>query len=286
MRSADWTRLSAQLPAAYQDDAESFAQVDAFLGLVDELGRAVVERLDDLASALGPDAVLRWPTDLPFEAGADALLGTYLAVFDEVAGWADFTFPPSWPRDEPGLLTRREYLARSARIWRRRGTPRGFLSWFCLWFAVPGNARPVLVEHFVAPGAELTGEPWTATLFVPATPAFSAWDRRAEAEDFVRRYAPAHVHVRVCFVLPTVFDDLAVLTSPPVLPPSPTQAQVGAFAAAVATRQKDLNALLCSVVSVVTHENGVHLHACVDDDEGRPGDRLDVGRLPTDPPPA
>src|SRR5262245_37892652 len=108
MRSPDYTRLAAQLPAVYQDDVGSFAQVDAFLGLADELNHAIVERLEDLLLTLGPDAPLRWPAQLPLHAGADALLAAYLETFDEVARWASFTFPASWTKDEAGLGRRRE----------------------------------------------------------------------------------------------------------------------------------------------------------------------------------
>ncbi len=277
MRSPDYTRLATGLPPVYQEDTASFAQVDAFLGLADELNHAIVERLADLLSALGPDAVLRWPADLPLDAGADALLAAHLATFDRVAAWVGFTFPANWPGDEDGLAKRREFLARSARLWRRRGTPRGFLSWFAFYFGLPDADTPYLVEHYKAPGAGLTGEPYQATLFVPVGP-FAAWTRREEAVDFVRRYAPAHVHMRVCFVDPEIFD-LTVIGDPPVLPEDPTRAQLDAYAADLATHQADLNALLCSVVSVVDHETGVHVHECVDG--GRDVDRLGVGRLPT-----
>lgn len=281
MRSPDYTRLSAQLPAVYQEDAVSFAQVDAYLGLADELNHAVVERLEDLALAVGPDATLRWPADLPLDAGADALLGSYLDAYDEVATWASFTFPASWPSSEGGLERRREFLARCARLWRRRGTPRGFLSWFSLYFGLmPGDPAPYLLEHYKAPGPSFTGEPWTATLFVPSTPDLEAWGRREEAADFVRRYAPAHVLIRVCFVDPAVFDDLAVLASPPSLPDKPTATDVATYAEAVEQQQNDLNALLCSVVSVVSHSSAIHIYECID--EGRSTDRLGVGLLPTD----
>lgn len=278
MRSPDYTRLAAGLPPVYQEDTASFAQVDAYLGLADELNHAIVERLEDLLSALGPDAVLRWPADLPLDAGADALLAAHLATYDRVAGWVGFTFPASWPANEDGLAQRREFLARSARLWRRRGTPRGFLSWFTFYFGLTPDETPYLVEHYKAPGAGLTGEPYHATLFIPIGP-FAAWARREEAAEHVRRYAPAHVRMRVCFVDPQVFTDLAVAGRPPVLPENPTKAQLDAYAADVATLQADLNALLCSVVSVVNHESGVHVHECVDG--GRAVDRLGVGRLPT-----
>lgn len=277
MRSPDYTRLSAQLPAVYQEATASFAQVDAYLGLADELNHAIVERLEDLLLTLGPDAVLRWPAELPLDAGGDALLRSYLATYDEVAVWAGFAFPASWTKDEPGLAHRREFLARSARLWRRRGAPRGFLSWFTLYFGLAGADLPYLVEHYHAPGAGLTGQPYTATLFIPAT-RFADWARREEAADFVHRYAPAHVGMRACFVDPAMLAGPA-FTAPPVLPDSPTKAQLKDYADAVAAREKALNQLLCSVVSVINHENGVHIHECLD--EGRAIDRLGVGRLPT-----
>jgi hypothetical protein len=277
MRSPDYTRLSVQLPAVYQEATSSFAQVDAYLGLADELNRAVVERLEDLLLVLGPDAALRWPTDVPLDAGADALLQSYLATYDEVAGWVGFAFPASWAKDETGLARRREFLARSARLWRRRGTPRGFLSWFALYFGLAGADLPCLVEHYHAPGPGVTGQPYTATLFIPVT-RFIGLARREEAADFVHRYAPAHVSVRVCFVDPAVLTGPS-FADPPVLPDSPTQAQLDDYADALAARENDLNVLLCSVVSVINHENGVHLHECID--EGRVIDRLGVGRLPT-----
>lgn len=291
-RGPDHTRLATSLPAVYQEDARSFAQVDAFLGLADELSHAVIERLEDALTTLGPDATLRWPADLSLEAGADALVAHHLRTYDEVARWASVTFPSSWPGTERGLQQRRELLARCARLWRRRGTPRGFLSWFCLWFDLPEAGRPYLLEHYKAPGAGLTGEPYTATLFVPTTvpvpstgepstaKGFVDWQRREEAADFVRRYAPAHVSMRVCFTDPEVFEDLAVLASPPTLPSNPTASDVTAYAAAVEQQQNDLNALLCSVVSVVSHASGIHLYECID--AGRAIDRLGVGLLPTD----
>ena len=118
---------------------------------------------------------------------------------------------------------------------------------------------------------------------MPGTGRFDAWGQREEIADFVRRYAPAHVLMRVCFVDPAIFDDLAVLASPPTLPPAPTASDVEDYAASVLQRQTDLNALLCSVVSVVSHDSAIHLYECID--EGRNIDRLGVGLLPTEPTP-
>lgn len=295
MRSADYTRLAQYLPAVYADDAASFVQVDAFLGLVDELNHAYLERLEDHALTLGPDAALRWPVDLPLDAGGAALTEAYLAVYDEVAAWAATAFPPSWTRDEDGVAPRRELLARTARIWRRRGTPRGFLDWFCLYFQVASADRPYLLEHFKVPDGwpepELTG-----TLFVPSTEQFSDYRRRHEAIEFVNRYAPAHVLLRVCWARPDF--ELPDPPEPPVAPelpaPDALETEIAAYLAdleayleEVEDHRKDideyrkiLRTLICDTVSFVDHPNGIQLWECVD--SGRAIDRLGVGRLPTD----
>lgn len=97
MRSPDFTATSALLPPVYQEQAASFAQVDAYLGLADELARAQVEALEDLLAVTGPDAALRWPTHLPLTAGAQALVADLTATYDEVARWLSFTVPSTWP---------------------------------------------------------------------------------------------------------------------------------------------------------------------------------------------
>lgn len=280
MPSADYTRLAQHLPAVYADDAASFAQVDAFLGLADELNHAYVERLEDLGLVLGPDAALRWPTDLAYDVGGDALLGAYLAAYDDVAAWAAFTFPASWGTDEAGVVQRRAFLARAARLWRRRGTPRGFLDWFCLAFGIEADARPYLLEHFkvadpALPGPQIADPELTGTLFVPSTAQFTDYRRRHEAMEFVDWYAPAHVLLRVCWARP----DFAPL-DPPVLPADPTPAQVTAFQAEVDTYRTVLRELLCTITSFIDHANGIRIWECID--EGRTVDRLDVGHLPTD----
>jgi hypothetical protein len=272
---ADYTRLAQYLPAVYQDDAASFAQVDAFLGLADELNHAYLERLEDLSLVLGPDAALRWPTDLPPDAGSDALVEAYLAVYDEVATWAAFAFPASWGQDEAGVVQRRQFLAKAARIWRRRGTPRGFLDWLCLAFRIAPETRPYLLEHFKVAGPQVPDPELAATLFVPSTPELADHRRRHEVIEFVDWYAPAHVLLRVCWTRP----DFAV-PAPPVLPEHPTPAQVEAFQGAVDLYRDDLRALLCSITSFVDHANGIRIWECID--EGRAIDRLDVGHLPSE----
>jgi hypothetical protein len=276
MPSADYTRLAQHLPAVYQDDAVSFGQIDAFLGLADEVNHAYLERLEDLAMTLGPDATLRWPADLPLDAGRDALVQAYLDTYDEVARWASFTFPASWGRTETGVAHRRSFLARMSRIWRRRGTPRGFLDWFCLAFDVAANRRPYLLEHFKVPGPQIPDPELTATLFVPSTTQFSDYRRRHEAIEFVRWYAPAHVLMRVCWTPP----DFAP-PAPPVPPGAgASSTALAQFDAAVDLYRADLRALLCTVTSFIDQDNGIQIWECID--EGRSIDRLDIGHLPSD----
>jgi hypothetical protein len=266
----DYLPLAAHLPAVYAEDAGSFGQVESYLGLVDGLNRAYVGRLEELATWLSPEAIRLWPADRAADAGGDAILGRYLALYDELARWFAFTFPPSWGRGAESLARRREFLARAARTWRRRGTPRGFVDWFVFWFGVADADRPILVEHFkfgrpTGSAGEAGPDPaLRATLFVPSTDQFSDFHRRREAIAFAERYAPAHVHLRVCWVRPGWSLD-------PVPGPGASAPDIDAY-------RKRVNEVLCSLVSFVDHENGIHIWECID--EGRPVDRLNVGQLP------
>jgi hypothetical protein len=266
----DYLPLARHLPAIYADDAGSFTQLGSYLGLVDDLNRAYVERLAELATWLSPDAIALWPGDVPVDGGGDAVLARYRAVYDELARWFAFTFPPSWGSDEGSLAQRREFLARAARLWRRRGTPRGFVDWFTFWFRVALVDRPFLVEHFKfgtptgSAGEEGPDPALRATLFVPSTSQFSDFNRRREAIAFADRYAPAHVQLRVCWVRPGWNLD-------PVPKAGASQADIDAYV-------KRVNGVLCSLVSFVDHANGIRIWECID--EGRPVDRLNVGQLP------
>jgi hypothetical protein len=267
--AADYTRLPAHLPAIYADDAGSFAQVESYLGLVDDLGRAYVERLDELATWLSPDAVALWPGDVRVDGGGDAVLARYRAIYDELARWFAFTVPPSWGSAADSLAQARTFLARAARFWRRRATPRGFVDWFTFWFRVAPADRPFLVEHFKfgvpTSGGQTGPDPeLRATLFVPSTAQFSDFNRRKEAIAFGDRYAPSHVQLRVCWVPPGW-----------TLEPVPGQ---GAAPAAIEAYRTRVNTILCSLVSFVDHANGIRIWECID--EGRPVDRLNVGQLP------
>jgi len=245
--------------------------------LADDLNRAFVERLEDLAFAVGPDAASRWPIELPLTAGADALLGSYIDSYDSLSAWMAYTFPSSWGSDESGVVARRRFLAKGARLWRRRGTPRGFVDWFCLYFGLEvERSRPVLLELFKTATPTSTPEPFEATLFVPNTQQFDQYRRRLEASDFVRWYAPAHVAMRVCYVDVDKFDSYLPFTASAVLAPAAPLTDIKAYGLKAAGHATMLHELACEIVSVVSHDSAIH--TCTGEDIAT--DHLGVGMLP------
>ena len=267
MPSPDYLPIALDLPAVYQDDQTAFAQLDSYLGLVDDLLRSSLTALDDAEQWLSPESLDHWPPGLPADAGANAVLAAQWAVQDELAAWTGFAFPASWPSGAAGLARRRTYLRRAARLWRERGTSGGLLDWFELAFPCP--RRPILVEHFRVADPVATDvddlDPWLrATLFVHDDGRFADFGRRRDAVAFVDRYAPAHVYVRVCWVRPGF-----ALPTPPTGSSSVTD---------VRTWQSAVRDLLCSLVSVVDDRLGLRVWECAD--EGEAKDRLDIGVLP------
>jgi len=286
MRSPDFTRTAAVLPALYHEDLESYEQLDGYLGLADAVHEAMVELLEDLEFAVGPDAALRWPTDLPLDVGADALLAYLTARYDALATWFAYETPGSWGAGEAGVATRRLFLSKAARLWRRRGTPSGFVDWFCLYFGiVEPDERPYLLEHYKVPGGAFDAEPFTGTLFVPNSEPFTDYRRRLEAAQFARWYAPAHVALRVCYVSVGSLEAEPGLIDLPTLEPDATAGEVTTYAGRVAQHAIDLRTLACKVVSVVNHSNGIRIYGCdlEGDEPERSIDLLGLGKLPTTP---
>jgi hypothetical protein len=283
LRSADYTRNAATLPALYQDDAASFSQVDAYLGLADDLNEGIAQVVEDLAFGFGPDAALSWPPDVPLGAGPDPLLSALTARYDALTEWFAFEAPSSWGMGEQAIAARRTFLARASRIWRRRGTPRGFLDWFCLYFGYEQeDERPVLLEHFKVPGGDFDPEPYTATLFVPNLDQFTDYHRRLEAGQFARWYAPAHVLLRVCFIAKGKLATRPAFASPATLAPDADHGAVTTYSDLIAAQAKNLRELACEIVSLVDHANGIHIYGCgLDDVTDRSIDHLEIGRLPT-----
>jgi hypothetical protein len=286
MRSPDFTRTATTLPALYHEDPQSYQQLDGYLGLADALHEAMLELLEDLEFGVGPDAALRWPTDLPLDVGADALLGELTSRYDALATWFGYETPGSWGAAESGVATRRQFLSKAARLWRRRGTPAGLIDWFCLYFGITeAQERPYLLEHFKVPGGTFDAEPFTGTLFVPNSAQFEDYRRRLEAAQFTRWYAPAHVALRVCYVSLGSLETEIGLLNPPTLEPDATDDEVDDYSELVAQQAIDLRTLACSVVSVVNHSNGIRIYGCglEGDEPERSIDLLNLGKLPTTP---
>lgn len=215
--------VAEHLPAVYQEDEASWEQLTGYVGLFDELYRAYVAQLEDVTTWLSPAAANVQPPGLsshaqpPEAGGAAAGALAEQALLEELASWFSFAFPLSWspgeleaPQDQ---LRRKEraFVLRAARIFRRRGTPQGFVDWFCFAFDIAETDRPVLIEHFkYRPPGDTSGltaaEPdafgLRVTLLVPRTDAFDDYRRRREVADFVRNWLPAHLLTTVCWVDP------------------------------------------------------------------------------------
>jgi len=294
--SSRYTPIAELLPAVFQNDAESFDQIDSYLSLVDDVQRGYLDRLEQLDLWLSPNGPRSaWPLGLPLDAGADRVIDAYGELYDELAGWTAFVFPSWWSVGEGAgrridLERRRNYLARAARFWRRRGTPRGLMDWICFAFGIEDDVRPWFLEHFkygrpeipeeqdVEPGPE----PWLrATLLVPSTPQFDQPEMRRILMRFVETYAPAHVHVRVCFV-DLAFElyetDSGVQDLPGPRPRPDDELGLAAWRADVDDFREHVRSLLCALGGNTSHESAMTISNCIDDGEAK--DRLGVGRLP------
>jgi hypothetical protein len=212
--------IAEHLPAVYQEDIQSWDELTGYLALVDALYRAYVAELEDVTSWLSPAAANVQPPGLRAAGGGGE---RELALLDELASWFGFAFPGSWrpAEDEASLdalrAKERAFVLRAARLFRRRGTPQGFVDWFCFAFdIVEPDERPVLLEHFkYRPGGDTHGsappdpldpDPFAlrVTLLVPRTDAFDDYRRRREAAEFVRQWLPAHLLGVLCWVDPEV----------------------------------------------------------------------------------
>jgi hypothetical protein len=264
--------VAAHLPAIYQEDAESWAQVTGYLGLLDELFRAYAAQVEDVTTWLSPAGVRQ-----PAPGRAPGTTAEVEELLDELADWFAFRFPASWD-PAPGapdaevaaaLARRRDFVLRAARFWRRRGTPQGLVAWLSFLFALDTVAdRPIVLEHFkYRPAGDTTGsaegddDPYALRLsvLVPRTAAFDDYRRRRELVEAVERWAPAHLMTRVCWFDP---DRLTATDDTRIDP-----------ADVARTR-----ALLADIRDFIPEADGIHLH----DPDVAPaaGDRLGHGRLP------
>ena len=267
-RAPDYLPLVGHLPAIYADDAASVDQLESYLGLLDDLNRDYAERLAELATWLSPEAVMLWPGDRPIDAGGDAVLARYRAVYDELARWFAFTFPPSWGSDPtPSICGAGSWPERhgcGGGAGRRAASSTGRV-------LVPGRAdRPPVPRRAL--------QVWEAHRFgrragfrssSPGDPVrsldqpFSDFNRRREAIAFADRYAPAHVLLRVCWVRPAGTWIRSRAPAPRLGDRDVPQA-------------RERRALFAGELR--RPRNGIRIWECID--EGRPVDRLNVGQLP------
>jgi hypothetical protein len=263
----EYRPIAEHLPAIYQEDPDSWEQVQGFLGLVDDLYRTYLGALDDLTTWLSPEARNVQP---PGVASPDNPVAAYKAVFAELADWFAYAFPPSWSTGGDDLDRQRAFLLRVARLWRRRGTPGGFYTWFCFYFfglSMPArDDLPIMLEHFKYRAANDNSgatkpnpnspkpdpSAHRVTLLVPRTAAFDDYSRRREVVQFVAREAPAHLLFRVCWVPPGYKLSL--------------------------TNTAAVRKVLASLVGYVTYDDGIHLYE--PPATAKAGDRLDEGLLP------
>jgi hypothetical protein len=214
--------IAEHLPPVFQEDPSSWAEVQSFLGLVDALDRSHLAALEDVTTWLSPDARALWPPGAP--PGADPV-EAHRDVYAFLAERFAFDFPESWrgTDQDAELDLKREFLLHVARLWRRRGTPRGLLDWLCFSFRIRArDDRPLLIEHFkYRPAGDTTGaeppepgdppDPYAhrITLLVRVAGDFVDYRRRRELREWVRGNAPAHLLARVCWVAADYELDLA-----------------------------------------------------------------------------
>lgn len=280
MTASHYTPISEDLPAVMLVDQASARQIESFLSLLDDPNRALIDALEDLETWLSPDGPLeRWPIDVPLDAGRATHLAAVERLYSELASWFAFMFPASWRSTPTAIEKQRSFLLRAARLWRRRGTPRGYLDWLCFAFDISEEHRPFLLEHFKfgqpesSSSGDLGPEPGLrATMLVPTTSRFEGIANRRHFIEFATRYAPAHIHLRVCWVRQG-------FTLDPVPGPRPTDtADLAVWESNVVEFRERIRDLLCSLVSFIDHASGVRIYECID--EGGAADRLGVARLP------
>ncbi len=257
--------LRDHLPGLYHEDPESWAEVSDFLEIADHLFRAYLVELEDLPVWLSPGARSVPPPGVPPDQAAGTMYRQHDALFRELAAWTAWEIPGSWRTDsrERNLDRIEGFLSRAARVWRRRGTPRGFSSWFCLYFRLyRRRERPILIEHFKyrPPEESSTGaspedvDEWAlrVTLLVPVTSTFEAYARRREARRFLDRHLPAHLVGRLCWVPEGFALDL--------------------------DDEDAVRGVIRTLGSYVPHDDGIHLLS--PPERGRIQDLLDSGHLP------
>lgn len=208
-----YTPIADELPSIYRIDGASWAQVRAFVALVDACCREHIERLIELPALLSPAA----PAVRPPGAEVDdaATPGRRDRALDEAAAWLACAFPatPEWSaaladdaRTASAALRRKADVLRSApALWRERGTPTGFLRALCRWFGIDetdADQCPILIEHaaWLDGDARVGAAALQATLLLPQLAQFHRYERVMRLDAWIAEQAPAHLALRRIFV--------------------------------------------------------------------------------------
>ena len=83
--AAEHVAVAQELPAVFRDDAESFAQLDGYLSIVDEVLRGYADRVAETPSWLSP-AASAWPPGVPVDAGWEDVRLALVDLYDTPAG--------------------------------------------------------------------------------------------------------------------------------------------------------------------------------------------------------
>ena len=272
-----YTPINADLPALYRRDPRSWAQVVAYLDLIDDAWRGYLNQLIELPALISPLALSVTPPGQVSATAIDARDQGRDVGLNEAARWLGVEFPtePYWQleavlsdetvgenaarqqRNQQRLTRKSAVLARIPALWRRRSTPAGFLAWLCCWFDLARNDAalcPVLLEHHAFTNADPARAAFNVSLLIPQNERFTTYDDVVTLADWIDANAPAHLIVHYYLIPAAAWSELCQKVLP------------------TAT---DLETLLTLVRGLVPTVGGMHTHPSdVDENDG-----LDVGRL-------
>ena len=134
-----YTPIAEELPHIYRTgDRESWRQVQVYLSLVDGVCRHYLNQLVELPAVLSPAARFLTPPGEDESSSLTDIQCRRNQLLDKVANWFGCVFPDyiDWrvdaalSTDHNNEVIRRksDFLRRCPSLWRRRGTPTGFLA--------------------------------------------------------------------------------------------------------------------------------------------------------------
>lgn len=248
----------SELPEIYRRDSRSWEQIQDYMGMVDSLCRQYLNDLIEFPLWMSPAALDLFPPGSSFTQSARKIAEQQNAALDEVARWMAFDFPQHeiWQINRSDnvqqcrqvLERKADLLRRLPKLFRERGTPKGFLAFFCFCFGLDPrseNECPILIEHFnyrgTGPDSDekrprnktpeiRSGDPigvkcerekkdrvddgfaWRCTMLLPQHEVFDSWSKYKTIIHWIHRNKPAHVLIDTYLVTasfwPTLIGDL------------------------------------------------------------------------------